>query len=97
MSSLVDIDAFSKEEREFWGLATDEEMAEAQATLSRRKRKEYAEEHSLLVYKGRLTRPEDYPCKCELQSPHQCAEERNGRQGDDNYCKCPCHRFFEGF
>lgn len=63
-----------------------------------------AEEKQLIILDGKLVKAEDYPCTCELASPHQCYEERENiekkwsrKEIKNECCSCPCHTWYEPF
>ncbi len=86
----------------YWQLPPDKQEAiiaeERNAELERE-----AAESQMLVYKGKLIKPEDYPCTCELADPSHCFQD--GKKDADyqwseeerasEQCHCPCHRYHE--
>lgn len=63
-----------------------------------------AEEKQMIIHKGKLVSAEDYPCTCELASPHFCYEGRENiekkwtrKEIKDECCHCPCHTWYEPF
>src|SRR5262249_27636604 len=66
------------------------ERAQALATMSRMHLKAYKEKYQLLLLKGKLLTPAEYPCKCEKAQAVDCADDRNLRR---NYCGCRCHTY----
>lgn len=71
------------------------ERAEERAALEA-----YAAENRLIIYKGKAIKPEDYPCKCELENPSDCQEQKQmdaGREYKNGQCRCRCHQYYEPF
>lgn len=67
----------------------------------------YADEHQLIIHNGKLIKPEDYPCLCQLEGPHWCFEDPMWKNTDiearkwtpeekeAKECHCPCHQYWE--
>jgi hypothetical protein len=62
-----------------------------------------AEEKRMLIYKGQLIKPEDYPCICKFEAPEHCYEDLKtqrkwlSQEKRAKQCFCPCHTWYEPF
>lgn len=87
--------------KSFWQLAP--KTREATRKLADRIEKhyqleQYADEHDMLVYRGKCYTWEDYPCSCEFGDPEECQQEKNERRGLGHVsaqCKCRCHLLYD--
>jgi len=90
--------------KNYWSLAPSVQQSTLE-TVKQADLEAYAEEHRLLVHRGKLVKPEDYPCECEMESPSHCFQEINGwetnpthdwtnEEQDDKQCHCPCHSYW---
>ena len=83
--------------RDYWQLTPKEQKAFLKA-LNKQELAAYAEEHELLFYRGKLVKPEDYPCGCELWNAGQCWEEKHPNAPDwmegQFACTCKCHTYY---
>lgn len=84
--------------RDFW-LRSPKEQKALVKQASKLELEAYAEEHELLLYRGKLVKPDDYPCKCELCNAYQCWSDKHPDAPDymdgHYYCKCKCHTYYE--
>lgn len=82
----------------YWTQPTKEQN-KIKKTLAKAELEAYAEEHELVLYRGKAIKPEDYPCKCELCDASKCWEDKhpNARDYQQGACKCRCHTYYEPF
>ena len=81
--------------RNYWGASVSQQQ-EVRQSAQRLELEAYAREYQLVIHGGKLIKPEDYPCQCELQDPAKCRMYRV-RGSTDKTCMCVCHTYFEPY
>ncbi len=83
--------------KDYW-VVTSSQQQELRQLVYGLELEEYARQHQLIVYRGKVIKPEDYPCGCELQDPLQCQLDPDLQMGvNDKTCVCLCHMYFEPY
>lgn len=59
-----------------------------------------AEQKQMIVYKGKIISPRDYPCSCKLLLSDDCYQDRTAagkflspKEHEESECHCPCHSY----
>ena len=87
----------------FWQLPPKQREAtrkRADRIEQRAQLEQYADEHNMLVCRGKAYTWEEYPCSCKMGDPEECQAEKNERRGLGHVsavCKCRCHLLYEPF
>lgn len=83
--------------RQYWQSSPKRQIRTLQI-LNKQELEAYADENELVIYRGKAVRPEDYPCKCLMESPYDCYQEKHRAhtftESLDKMCKCRCHTYW---
>lgn len=86
--------------RQYW-LASPERQIRTLQTFQANELEAYARANKLIVHNGKAIPPANYPCKCYLQSPLDCQNDkallgiRKDYKPGLGQCDCPCHTYYE--